>query len=140
MESQETSRAGQTMLARLMESQIWHLPASSVTLWEEDSLKGQWPLPAFLSGRKLSPALTLMPDTSVPHHMTLVSFRLLHQSWNSGGVSLSKSVCEFFKRNCLGLQKILPPTQTPLLFAARSYGNCLSFWHWNPGLGGLVWG
>ena len=34
MESQGISRAGQTVLTRLMESQIWHPPASSVTLWE----------------------------------------------------------------------------------------------------------
>ena len=53
-ESQGVSRAGQTVLARLMESQIWHPPASSVTLLEEGSEKGQWPLPAFLSGRNLS--------------------------------------------------------------------------------------
>ena len=37
-------------------SQIWHPPASSVALWEEGSEKGQGPLPAFLSGRKLSPS------------------------------------------------------------------------------------
>ena len=52
----------------------------------------------------------------------------------------------FFKRKCLGLQKILPPTQSPLGFAARNYGD-LSSWNRNPGLeagegGGqaLVWG
>ena len=44
---------GPIVLARLMESQIWHPPASSVALWEESSEKGQWPLPAFLFGRKL---------------------------------------------------------------------------------------
>ena len=55
-ESQGFSRAGQTVLARLMESQIWHQPASSVALWGEGSEKGQRPLLAFLSGRKLSPS------------------------------------------------------------------------------------
>ena len=53
--------------------------------------------------------------------------------------SLIQSMCGFFRRNCLGLQKFLPVTQSPLGFAARSYGD-LSSWHWNPGLGGLVWG
>ena len=53
-------------------------------------------------------------------------------------VSLSKSVCGFFKRNCLGLQKFLLPTQSPLVSAARSCED-LSSWHWTPGLGGLVW-
>ena len=47
------------MLARLMESQMWHLPDSSVALWGEGSEKGQWPLPVFLSGIKLSPSSRL---------------------------------------------------------------------------------
>ena len=51
------------VLARLMESEIWYLTASNVDLCGEGSEKGQWPLPAFLSGRKLSPS-SLMPDTS----------------------------------------------------------------------------
>ena len=50
------SRAGQTVFARLMGSQIWHLPAGSVAVCREGSEKGQWPLTAFLSGRKLSPS------------------------------------------------------------------------------------
>ena len=82
-------------------------------------------------------AIALMPDTSVLLFTQLVPLMLLPQCWSSGGVNLIKSLYGFFKRNCLGLQKFLPPTQSPLLFAARSYGNCLSFWHWNPGLGSL---
>ena len=38
----------------------------------EGSEKERWPLSAVLSGRKLSPALTLMPDTSVPSCMLLL--------------------------------------------------------------------
>ena len=34
--------------------------------------------------------------------------------------SESNSVCEFFKRNCLGLQKFLPPAQSLLVVAATS--------------------
>ena len=41
----------------------------------------------------------------------------------------------FFKRNCLGFQHFLPPSESLLGFAARSYGD-LSSWHWNPVLGG----
>ena len=41
------------MLARLMESQTWHPPASSEALCGEVSEKGQWPLLAFQFGRKL---------------------------------------------------------------------------------------
>ena len=44
----------------------------------------------------------------------------------------------FFKRNCLGLQKFLSLTQSPLVFAARSCGD-LSFMHWNHGLGVCWW-
>ena len=47
MELQRISRAGQTVLARLMESQIWHQPAGSAALL------------AFLSERKLSPSTCL---------------------------------------------------------------------------------
>ena len=53
------SKVGLTVLARLMESQIWHLPASSVALWREGSENRQWPLPTSLSGRKLSPSSCL---------------------------------------------------------------------------------
>ena len=81
LESQGISRVGQTVLARVMESQICHQPASSVAL------------PAFLSGRKLSPALALMPATSVPTSVPLVPFKLPPQCWSSEGVSLSKFMC-----------------------------------------------
>ena len=39
-----------------MESQIWLLPAGSVALWGEGSRKAQWPVPAILSGKELSPS------------------------------------------------------------------------------------
>ena len=117
-----------------MESQIWHLPARSVGLWGKGSEKGQWPLPTFLSGRKLSSSSCLDADTSVFSHMPLLPVMLLPRCWRSEGVSLSKSVCGFFQKNCLRLQKSLPLTQSPLFFAARSFGD-LSSWHWNPGLG-----
>ena len=38
--------------------------------------KEQWFLHAVLSGRKLSPALILMPDTSVPPCIPLLPFKL----------------------------------------------------------------
>ena len=60
-------RVGQTMLARLMESQIWHQPASSLALLGTGSEKGQWPL------------LALMPNTSASPSMPLVPFKLLPQ-------------------------------------------------------------
>ena len=93
------------------------------TLSGEGLEKGQWPL------------FALMPDTSVSPCIPLVPFKLLPWCWSSGGVSLCKFLCAFFKRNCLGLQKFLPLTQSPLVFAARIYGD-LDTLHWNPGLGG----
>ena len=80
-ESLGISKEGQTMLARLMESQICHQLAGSVALWlrgGEGLDKGQWPM------------LALMPDTSVPPCMLLVSFKRLHLCWSSDGVSLSR--------------------------------------------------
>ena len=54
-ESQGISRAGQTVLDRLIETQMWHLPAGSVALCGAGgSEKGQCLLPTFLWGRKLS--------------------------------------------------------------------------------------
>ena len=35
-------------------------------------------------------------------------------------------MCGFFKRNCLGFQEFLLLTQSPLVFAARSYGDLSS--------------
>ena len=64
------SKVGQTVLARLMESQILHQFASSVGGFLE---KGQWPL------------LPLMLDTSVSPRIP--SSYLL--CWSSEGVSLS---------------------------------------------------
>ena len=46
-------------VSQVVESQIWHPPAGSVALLGEGSEKGQWSLPAFLSGRKLSPSSRL---------------------------------------------------------------------------------
>ena len=79
-ESLGISKAGQTLLARLMESQIWHPLASCVALWLcvwEDLEKGQWPLLALIPGTSLSPSV-------------LVPFKLLPQCWSSEGVSLSR--------------------------------------------------
>ena len=60
------------------------------------------------------PAFVWITDTSAPLLMPLVPFKLLLQCWSSEGVIPSKSVCGLFKRNCLGLQKFLPPTQSLL--------------------------
>ena len=95
-----------------------------------------WP---FCFEESCPPAPVLTPDTSVPPLMPWVPFKLLPQCWSSEGVILSKSICGFFKRNCLGLQEFLPLTQSLLGFAARSHRD-LSSWQWNPGLGGLVGG
>ena len=127
MEPQGISRAGQTVFARLMESQIHHWLASSVAL------------PTSLFGRKLSPSSCLDARHLSSPCMPLVPFKLLPQCWSSEGVSLSKFMCGFFKWNCLGLQKFLPLTQSLLVFVARSYGD-LSSRHWNPGLEGPIVG
>ena len=89
----------------------------------------------FCEAKGQCPLLALMPDTSVSPCISLVSFKLFvtlvtnQSSWSSEGVSLSKSMCGFFKRDCLGLQKFLPLTQSLLVFVAQSCGD-LSSWHW----------
>ena len=95
----------------------------------------QWPLPAFLSGRRYHPALSPKPDNPVPLRMFLAPFKLLSQCWSSEGV-VHVNWHGPFKGNCLGLQK--PSISLSLnpcwFFTARSYGD-FSLWHWNPGLG-----
>ena len=93
-------------------------------LWGEGLEKGQWPL------------ITLMPDTLISPYKPLVPFKLLPWYYSSEGVRLSKSVCGFFKRNCLRLQQFLPPIQFLLVFIASNCGDLPSS-HWNPVLGGL---
>ena len=100
----------------LMESQVWHPPASSV-------------------GRSLRKGTMISVNTSVWENAVP---QLSPWCWTIG-VSLSKSVLGPFKRNCLGYQQFLSSTaSTTLVFKARSYGD-LSSWRWNLGLGGLVW-
>ena len=130
-------RVGQIALARLMETQIWHWPAGSVALGGGVPERDNSLCLPFCLRENCPPALTLMPDTSVPPAMSLVPFKLLPQCWGSERVGLSKSMCGFLKRNCLGLKKFLPPTQSLLVFVVKSYG-VLSSWQWNPGLGVLV--
>ena len=101
-ESQGISWEGQKVLGRLMESQIWHQPAGSVALWEEGSIKGQWPQPTFLSERKLSPSSCLAPTDFTFSLYATGDIQAATQVLDLRG-NLSKSVYEFFKGNCLGL-------------------------------------
>ena len=64
-ESLGISKVGRTMLARLMESQMWHQLAGSVALWGEGLEKGQWHL------------FALMPDTSISPCVPLMQFQLV---------------------------------------------------------------
>ena len=53
--SQGISRAGQRVLARLMESQIWHLPAGSVALWGRGFRKGTMATAHLSAREKVAP-------------------------------------------------------------------------------------
>ena len=113
----------------------WYPPAGSVAVWGrgDGSEKEQWPLPTFMSGRKLSPSScpdarhfsSSLYDTGAFQAATLVL--------ELRG-SKSESVCRAFKRNFLGIQQFLPLTQSLLVFIARSYGDLPSL-HWYPGVG-----
>ena len=59
--------------------------------------------------------------------------------WWGSQTASTYPTCGFSKKNCLGLQQFLSPTQSLPVFAAWNCGD-LSSWHWNPGLGVLVWG
>ena len=68
------TKVGHTVLARLMESQIWHQPGSV----GGGSAHGQWLL------------LALMPDSSVSLCTLLVPFKLPSWRWSSEGGSPSR--------------------------------------------------
>ena len=118
---QRITWVGQTAWTRLMESQIRHPPAGSVG--------------AQLRKGTMASASTSVWDKAAPLAHTgaeqfsfspYVSgdFKLLFPCWSSEGVSLSKSVHEPFKRNCLGLQKFLSSTaSTPAGFYSQSLGT-----------------
>ena len=72
-ESLGISKVGQTVLAKLMESQVPHQFAVSVG--------GRF--------RKGTMACAHLPDTSVSPSMLFMSFNLLPWCWSSEGVSLS---------------------------------------------------
>ena len=100
------SKAGHTVLARLMMSLTWHDLTSAVG--------GE-----FSKGTMASAHLDA--NTSVSPCIPLEPFMLLPWFQTSEGVSLSPY--GYFKRNCLGIQDFLPLTQYPLVFTARSCGN-----------------
>ena len=107
--------------------------------WGEASEKGQWPLPAFLSGRTLSPSSCLDARHISFSLYTTVPFKLLPQSRRSEGVSVSKSMCGFFKRNCLGLLKLSSTHCIPASFCSQKLWG-LTFlarepWAGDPGVG-----
>ena len=55
-------------------------------------------------------------------------------------MSPRKFVLGLIKKNCQDSGSLcLNQPQSVLVFTARSYGD-LSSWHWNPKLGGPVWG
>ena len=95
----------------------------------------------FCLGESCAPsALALMSDNSVHPHMFLLIFKLLPQCWSSWGVSLCRSVCRPLRGTAWDSRSLcLFQPQSLLIFIVRIYGD-FSCWHWNPGLGVLVWG
>ena len=106
--------------------------------------KGKWPLPglwSFIQEDAFPPGTH--PDArhfSSPPYATgaLPAAALVPESRRSESVQVLIHWGSF-KRRCLRILQLLPLSLPPLAFTARNYGD-LSSWHWNPGLGFLVWG
>ena len=100
--------------------------------------KEQWPLPALLSGRTLPPALALIPDISVPPHMSQVPFSLLLLWWSSEGVS-SVSLCVGpFIGTAWDSSSLSFTASLPSGVYSQKLADLFSR-QWNPGLGGQVY-
>ena len=119
---------------RLMESQIWCPPASSVVLLGRVHKRNSGLYQHLLSGRKQCPSF--LPDSgrlSSSLHI-LMPFNLLHPRWSSEGVILRKPCVGPLRgtaRESGSFYHIQP--QSLLLFTARSLGTSL------PGTGTLGW-
>ena len=68
----------------------------------------------FCLGESWPTALVLMPDNSVPPHMSLMPFNLLLPCWSLEGVSLSKFMPRPLNRICLRFQQFLSSTASIL--------------------------
>ena len=91
------TRVRQTVLARVMETQLQHPHAGSVG---KGISKGTVASVGTSVWDKVAhPKFTLMPENSVSFCMSLVLFKLLYQSWSTEGLSLNKSVHGPFRRN-----------------------------------------
>ena len=124
------SLRGSSVLARLMESQIWHPPGGSVRV---GGLRKKTMASAHFSVWEKTVA-QLPSDTSVSPCTTLLPFNFLPQCWSSEGVSLNKLMYVFLKGNCLGLQNFLPLTQSHWFLQPEVIQTYL------PGTGTLGWG
>ena len=87
------TRVEQTVVAKLMETELWHLPV-------EDGLsKGTTAFASTFVGEKdAPPTLVPEPENSLPLLMSLITFKLLSQCWSSELVSSGKSMGGPFKR------------------------------------------
>ena len=121
-------KGSQTMLARLIEYQICHQPASSMAFQGEGSERNNGFCSPWCQTLQPLPVCHWCPSSCHPGAGA-------QREW----VWVGKSLCGFFKRNCLELLQFLSLTQSLLVFATRSLGSYL------PGAGtlvlwGLVWG
>ena len=99
--------------------------------------KGTMAAALVLSGR--NPCPSSFPDAR-HFSFSLYALQGAAQVLAPEGVNLSKFVERGLSNGrFLRIPQFLLPTQPPLFFIARSYGD-LSSWCWNPGLGVLVWG
>ena len=127
--SQGITRVEQAVWARLMETLIGHLPASSM---EGGPRKGTMASASTSFWKKaVPPALILMRCTSVSPHKSMVQFELLPQLKNSKLVWV-KSVHWPFERNSWDFSG-------PLSHSAVVKPIDFSLWYWKSGLGDIVW-
>ena len=88
-------QGGQTVIARLMEIQVWHPPVNS--LWGKLSQGTMNSANTSLWEKAAHPVLTLLPYNLIPPCMSFVPFELLPQCWHR--TSESNYMCGPFKSN-----------------------------------------
>ena len=98
-----------------------------------------WPL-AFCLGGRWPPALSASGARHFIHSLHTTGALLAAACWCwTQSLHEPEVCCGPFKKRLFRIPQFLLLPQPPLFFTARSYGD-LPPWHWNCGLGCLVWG
>ena len=111
-------------------------PACSVALWREVS---EWPVPSFLSGRKLSPSSRLDSSHFILSLCATGTSQAATWCWSLEGMNLNNYMCGFFRGTAWDSRSFSYRLNLCWFLQLEVMGTYLPGTG-SLGLGGLVWG